>query len=228
MPLTNLSPMTVLRDAIKAVPAVKWALGVGGVLAAVALVYMFKLDARAAFVGLVLLFCFMGVLVVFARASALRSGAIFWPAMIFTWFVLIMFMATTVSLFTSVFFSKPLDLQDWLTGKPAAAAVQPSSSELSHAPADERIDDNILGQLVGQWRCVSLCAFGSSGARFRRSGDQLVVINEVGATSRVRIIANNNKIVSIIPVDWGNFQGTLADNGKMIFWANAGRWAKVE
>jgi hypothetical protein len=116
-------PISVLREAIRAVPAVKWALGVGGVLAAVALVYLFKLDARVAFVGVVVLFCFMGVLVIFARASTLRSGAIFWPAMVFTWFVLIMFIVSTVSLFTSVFFRAPLDLQQWLTGRAAVAAV---------------------------------------------------------------------------------------------------------
>jgi hypothetical protein len=114
------SPVTVLREATRAVPAVKWALGVGGVFAGVALIYTFKINPRAAFVGLILMFLFMGVLVIFARASTLRSGVTIWPAMIFTWFVLIMFMATSISLFSSVFFSRPLDLQYWLTGSTAA------------------------------------------------------------------------------------------------------------
>lgn len=126
MPIDDMSPMSVLTQAIKAVPAVKWALGVGGVLATVALVYTFNINPRIAFVGLVLMFVFMGILVIFARASTLRSGATVWPAMVLTWFVLIMFIATSVSLFSSVFFSKPLDLQEWLTGKPMAAAVTPT------------------------------------------------------------------------------------------------------
>jgi hypothetical protein len=44
----DLSPLTVLRQAIRAVPAVKWALGVGGILATVALAYTFKLCSHGA------------------------------------------------------------------------------------------------------------------------------------------------------------------------------------
>jgi hypothetical protein len=227
MPLNELAPIPVLRDAIKAVPAVKWALGVGGVLAVVALVYMFKLDARVAFVGLVVLFCFMGVLVVFARASTLRSGAIFWPAMAFTWFALIMFMATTVSLFTSVFFSMPRDLREWLTARPLAPVERASSG--SGQPVDLPISNNeeIVNQLTGEWRCLSSCVYGGSIARFERSGGELLVINDAGAKSRVQIVVGSDK-VSIIPVDWGSFSGVLSDNRRMIFWANAGRWVKAE
>ncbi len=111
--------MSVLREATKAVPSVKWALGIGGLIAVIALVYTFKLDPRAAFVGLIVLLLFMTVLVLFARASTLKSGATFWPALIFTWFALIMFMATAVTLFGSVFFNTPVPLQKWLTGEEA-------------------------------------------------------------------------------------------------------------
>lgn len=126
------SPMSVLREAIKAVPAVKWALGVGGVLGALALVSSFQLDARFAFVGLIVMFIFMGVLVLFARASALHSRTVALPALVFTWFVLFMFMATTLSLFSSVFFKQPLDLQDWLTGsgsRPVALTIPNADSD---------------------------------------------------------------------------------------------------
>jgi hypothetical protein len=128
-----LSPMSVVQEAIKAVPAVKWALGVGGLLAIVALLYTFKLHAFVAFVGLIVLFCFMGVLVVFARASTLRSGHMFHPAMVFTWFTLTMFMATTLSLFLSVFFSWPLDLERSLTGEPTKQVT-------TEEPCDETKD----------------------------------------------------------------------------------------
>lgn len=125
MPDNNLlSPMSVLREAITAVPAVKYALGIGGMLGALALIYVFQINPRVAFVGLIILFVFMGVLVLFARAAAL-TGAIAWPALIFTWFVLLMFIATTVTLFTSVFFQKPVDLQNWITGKASAASSIP-------------------------------------------------------------------------------------------------------
>ena len=117
MPEDTMTPISLIREAIKAVPAVKWALGVGGILATVSLVYTFKIDPRAAFVGIIVMFVFMGVLVLFARASTLKGRATVWPAVILTWFLLIMFMVTSMSLFTSVFLSKPLDLQRWLTGE---------------------------------------------------------------------------------------------------------------
>ena len=113
----GLAPMDVLREAIIAVPAVKWALGVGGLLAVVTLVYSFKLDPLAGFVGLIVLFVFMTILVIFARVSAVEGRAIAAPALVFTWFTLLMFMATTFVLFTSVFSNCPAPLRKWLTGE---------------------------------------------------------------------------------------------------------------
>jgi len=110
------SPIEFLREAVKAVPAVKYALGVGGIVAAVAIVYSFKLDPRVAFVGTIVTLVLMGVLVVFARMAALSGTRLHLPALVFTWFVLLLFMATSVSLFSSVFFEKPLDLHYWLQG----------------------------------------------------------------------------------------------------------------
>lgn len=113
----GLSPIAILREAVKAVPAVKWALGVGGLLAVITLVYSFQLDPLAAFIGLIVLFVFMSILVIFARVSALQSSALAAPAFVFTWFTLFMFMATTVVLFTSVFSNCPAPLRKWLTGE---------------------------------------------------------------------------------------------------------------
>jgi hypothetical protein len=46
-----------------------------------------------------------------------KGSAIAFPALIFTWFTLVMFIATTTSLFASVFFNQPLPLQKWLIGE---------------------------------------------------------------------------------------------------------------
>ena len=132
--------MSILREAVRAVPAVRWALGVGGLLAVVALVYTLRLDPRAAFVGLLLLVCFMLILVLFARASRLPGGRTNGPALVLTWFVLCLFMATTGSLFSSVFFRAPLDLARWLTGEehPRAERQAPEAARAavpSPAPA---------------------------------------------------------------------------------------------
>ena len=88
-------------------PAVKWALGVGGIMAVIAIVYSFQISPRVAVIGTLIMFLFMGVLVVFARASALGNSVIALPALVFTWFVLLVFMAVTLALLSSVFFSSP-------------------------------------------------------------------------------------------------------------------------
>jgi len=100
------TPISFLREAIRAVPAVKWALGVGGIMAVIAVIYSFQIDARVAVIGTIIMLVFMTVLVVFARVSALANSAIALPALVFTWFTLLVFMAVTLSLFTSVFFQR--------------------------------------------------------------------------------------------------------------------------
>lgn len=124
------SPIDFLREAIKAVPAVKYALGVGGIVASVALIYSFKLDPRVAFVGTLVILILMGVLVIFARMVALAGPRLFLPAIVFTWFVLLLFMATCLSLFSSVFFQKPLNLGHWLTPTATATSQLPAELQL--------------------------------------------------------------------------------------------------
>jgi hypothetical protein len=160
MAIVSLAPISVLNEAVKAVPAVRYALGVGGIVAVIALIYTFPINPRVAFVGVVAMFVFMGVLVVFAAASTLRDGAIVWPALVFTWFVLIMFMATAASLFSCVFFGKPLDLQDWLTGRPTVAAVapaQPNSPPAISRPSPPDIPNADSGWVGGGSSPNSYC-----------------------------------------------------------------------
>ena len=130
--MTN--PVVVLREAIRAVPAVKYALGIGGVVAAVAIVYAFKIDARVAFVGAIVMLVLMGILVVFARMSSLASARMHLPALVFTWFVLLIFMALSVSLFTSVFYQKPLNLAYWLTGSLPEPKHEPTTFKACRLP----------------------------------------------------------------------------------------------
>lgn len=110
-----ISPITLLREAIRAVPAVKYALGIGGAVALIAIVFSFGIDARVAFVGAVVMLILMGVLVVFARMAGLPGTKLVLPALAFTWFALLLFMAVSVCLFTSVFFSNPVNLRHWIT-----------------------------------------------------------------------------------------------------------------
>lgn len=130
-------PYDILKDAIKAVPAVKYALGVAGVISAVAIVAAFRLDPGVAVLGTVLMLVLMTVLVVFAKLSALKASALFRPAMALTWFSLILLMATSTVMFTSVFFRWPLDLSSWLSASANVSPAGPASM------LDPRLDDPV-------------------------------------------------------------------------------------
>src|ERR1700730_7620151 len=101
------NPLTVLRSAIRAVPAVRYALGIAGIISVIALIEAFHLDLAIAAFGTVVMLVFMTTLVIFARLSKFGSLPLQRPALVFTWFSLLLTMAAAFLLFTSVFFGTP-------------------------------------------------------------------------------------------------------------------------
>jgi hypothetical protein len=106
-----MEPFKLITEAIRAVPAVKYALGIGGVIGVIAIVKSFGIDYRVAVFGVVIMLVLMTVLVIFAKLTAKRESVFHWPAIIFTWFALILIIATAIALFTSVFWGRPLELR---------------------------------------------------------------------------------------------------------------------
>jgi len=117
-------PFRILQEAIKAVPAVKYALGVAGVASAVALVYSFGISPKVALLGTVVMFLLMTILVVFARLTSLATGSFQLLALVLAWFSLLLLMAVSTLLVSCVFFRKPLDLSKWLGENQAATGQQ--------------------------------------------------------------------------------------------------------
>lgn len=109
----------LIREATKSTPAVKFALGVAGVAAAVALVTgVIKLEPEVAVFGTVIMFGLMFILLVFsaiARNSKHHIIQIF--AYILTGFFVLMIMATTTLLFTCTFWQKPVPIRDLIQGR---------------------------------------------------------------------------------------------------------------
>ncbi len=106
-----------LREAVEAVPAVKYALAVGGVASVVAIVigrFGLGLDPRVAVIGAVVMIILMVVMLIFARGTDAAGETFRWPILVLTWSVLVLFIATSGCLFTSVFFKWPLNLNHWL------------------------------------------------------------------------------------------------------------------
>jgi hypothetical protein len=123
----DVTPPSLLKQAIKAVPAVKYALGVAGIIAVIAIVRGgLNIDFRVAVFGTVIMLVLMTILVVFANLASQQKSSFRKPAIVFTWFSLLLVMATAALLFLSVFFGKPLDLRNLI---PVSHAQSVPSSE---------------------------------------------------------------------------------------------------
>jgi hypothetical protein len=111
--------LKIIRESIKAVPAMKYALAIAGILAVVALVGAFKLSPQTAILGSVITLVLMVAMVVFARLTTTASRHFVLPAQVMMWAFLLVTVATAFLLFTSAFFRWPRGLRELLDPKPA-------------------------------------------------------------------------------------------------------------
>jgi hypothetical protein len=100
----------LLREAAGAVPAVRYALGVAGVLAALALGSTLFRSPQAATFGALTMFILMVLMLVFAAASALGDETFRLPALVMTWAILILFIASAAMTLSAIFFDMPKPL----------------------------------------------------------------------------------------------------------------------
>ncbi len=108
-------PLAFLREAIQAVPAVKYALGVGGVVAVIAIVAGFGISYRVAVVGFPIVLVMMVLLLIFAKLAGAKPQYFLAPFVILTCASIVIMVCTILLIFTGVFFGWPLDLRHWLT-----------------------------------------------------------------------------------------------------------------
>jgi hypothetical protein len=106
--IAHMDAFKLLREAIKAVPAVKYALGVAGIAAVVAIVLGLKLSPQVAVFGTLIVLGLMFILVLFSQYSgaqvpAGQTAAAFSPVSVLVWFYTIALVVTT-SLFISSYF----------------------------------------------------------------------------------------------------------------------------
>ena len=147
------SPTSILRSAIEAVPAVKFALGVAGVISAIALVKGFFSSAGAALLAGFGMLILMTLLVLFAATAKARSGLLIVPAMVFTWALLLLVIGSSILIVSSAFFEWP---------KPLSALLQWASST---AP---RLQTGATEHVL---RGIRL----SNGAEFLKPGSKAIV-----------------------------------------------------
>lgn len=106
------SALAVIREAMAVVPAVRYALGVAGIMAALALGTALLKTPQLALFGAAGMLGLMVLLVIFAAGTRLKSSAIRAPALFLMWAVLVLFVASASMAVTSVFFSVPKSFPD--------------------------------------------------------------------------------------------------------------------
>jgi hypothetical protein len=118
----------VLREAIKAVPAVKFALGVAGVAAAFALVRGFISDMRVAFIGILVMFVLMFLLVIFSAFSKTAAKDLRIFILPVAWTFVGLTIVVPILLVASLFFGWPLPLKSYIPGGSIAPAASPTQT----------------------------------------------------------------------------------------------------
>ena len=136
--VVGFTPWAVLQSAIRAVPELKYALAVLGIVSAIAIVKSFGVDFRVAIFGTIVMLVLMAALVVFAALSKIRSPQIRAAALLLMWSSLVLTILSAAGLFLSTFFDYPKPivelLQPILNGKAKGSGdiqLKLSNKELS-------------------------------------------------------------------------------------------------
>jgi hypothetical protein len=117
-PIWNVAPLAVLRLAVRQVPSMRYALGVGGIAAIVAIVLTgWKLPPQKAVIGTLIVFVAMVVLVIFAALSKESTPGLRPLALSMAWSFLAITVATAALFVSCAFFSRPKSLECLMDGK---------------------------------------------------------------------------------------------------------------
>jgi hypothetical protein len=125
-------PIKVLKEAIKAVPFVRYALGVAGIGAAVMITLGLLKDPKIAFFGIVIMLGLMSVLAVFSKVARNIPRIL---GLVLIWSVTLLFIGILVSLVTSFVFGVPATLATYLWG-PSHLSVTPTPTATASPSPD--------------------------------------------------------------------------------------------
>ena len=113
----SITPHRILREAIAAVPAVRYAAGITGIAASIAIIASFKLGPAVAVLGGVVMLGLMSTLLAFARAVGIDpadptessgiAASIRRAGIVMVWVFTLLTCATGIMLFSVTFFGTP-------------------------------------------------------------------------------------------------------------------------
>ena len=128
--MVSWSPFSALKEAVKAVPAMKYAVAVLGLVAVVAIAAAWRVNFKVAVFGAGIILILMVSVLVFARLTAFGAGLFLLPAMILLYTFVILTAAAGVRLFTAAAFKWPPDLHE-LIFRPVPVTPTPTSISIS-------------------------------------------------------------------------------------------------
>ena len=160
----QLSPFKLLQEAVKAVPATRYALGIAGVASVIAIIAAFNISYKVAVFGTLIILGLMFILLTFSSIAAKSNKkSLHLPAMVLTWAFLIMSLMVSTLLATSFFFKWPIEIEvssfadgDNLPIEEITITVVVMSED--HAPIDsaivniERFDFNQITNHNGEFK----------------------------------------------------------------------------
>jgi hypothetical protein len=111
--------LDIINKAVKAVPAVKYAIGVAGIGAAASIVYALFNSPQEAIISIVCMIVLMVLLLIFARVASLKHNSTKNAAIFAVWGILLLFIASCIIMFTAIFFDWPKSLNELFGGKSA-------------------------------------------------------------------------------------------------------------
>jgi hypothetical protein len=131
------TPTGLIGGAIKAVPAVKYALGVGGIAAVVAIVAGFKISLAVAVFGVIVMLALMFVLVIFSKFSQSASESFKSLSLVLAWTFVFLTISAATLLVTSFFWNWPRPLGTYIgqSVPPPFPSPQPSASRMPNRVA---------------------------------------------------------------------------------------------
>ena len=204
--------LRILRESIKAVPAMKYALAVAGLLAVVAMVGAFKISPAMAVFGAVITLVLMVAMVIFARLTKTAPRHFFLPVTIMMWAFLVITVATAFLLFTSAFFQWPRGLRE-LIGPPVVAAplVAPPEDTGPLVAAAQKQREN--RDYAGAWSTISRAVAGAPGSKPARDEQTQIAmawIRDMRVTAPATFTSTVRPLSEHLHVAAATATGTLA------------------
>ncbi len=165
IPVDIWDPLSALKEAVRAVPAMKYALAVLGVIAVVAITLAWEIDRYVAIFGAVIVLILMVTVLVFARLSVLAHRYFVLPALVLMWTFVLVVAATAVTLFSAAAFRRPQALYELIFDrkitrvetppKPLGATPKPNpivqGEEASQGTTNAIVEEGALKLKAGDW-----------------------------------------------------------------------------